>query len=363
MAKLTDAQIVTAKAWLHDIFVAGGIYPNPKRAVATDDYGNMYGTHYYNNNRRTEICNKAKVLCDAIKNRQVDVNLFKNYDTILEFFATQYFSTALDDPTGDTTAKKPATVLAKYIAWFCSNFNKFVWYDANISTYEREELQNNSKLYKALWDASCFESQQKAKSVTATKPNATGGQGQSAPRTGQPQNPFKSRGALSGVAVDLVSTPNQKEHPSGPLFSINGFDASGKLLEDTMYIRPVEADPKSQAKYMQGNTNKVLFGKAKGYGYCQIYFDNYADAENCMKTATQVGIKTQPNVSVIKVCQLNKVLPNGYFKIGTEYGIVYISASKLNEDLFENETETTEEPKLTNKEKWDKYEEAFFHEV
>ena len=82
-----------------------------------------------------------------------------------------------------------------------------------------------------------------------------------------------------------------------------------------------------------------------------------------MKTATQIGIKTQPNVSVIKVCQLNKVLPNGYFKIGTEYGIVYISASKLNEDLFETETEATEEPKLTNKEKWDKYEEAFFHEV
>ena len=358
MAKLTDSQIVTAKAWLHDIFVAGGIYPNPKRAVSTDRYGNMYGTHSYNKNRRTEICNKAKILCNAIKNRQVDVNLFKDYDLILDFFATQYFSTALDDPSGEVTSKKPATILAKYIAWFCSNFNKFVWYDANISTYEREELQN-SKLYKALWDASCFESQRTTQPI---KPKATGGQGQTSPRTGQPQNPFKSRGALSGVAIDLISTPNQKEHPSGPLFSINGFDSNGNLLEDTMYIRPVEADPKSQEKYMQGNTNKVLFGKAKGYGYCQIYFDNYADAENCMKKATQYGIKMQQNVATVKVCQLNKVLSNGYFKIGTEYGPVYISASKLNECLTE-EADQEQPTTLTNKEKWERYEEAFFHEM
>lgn len=167
---------------------------------------------------------------------------------------------------------------------------------------------------------------------------------------GQPQNNFKARGALSNVAIDLISTPNQKEHPSGPLFSINGYDSNGVLLEDTMYIRPVEADPKSQAKYVVNGTNKVLFGKAKGYGYCQIYFDNYADAENCMKTAIQTGIKMQQNVATVKVCQLNKVLSNGYFKIGTEYGAVYISASKLNECLTE-EADQDQSTTLTNKEK------------
>ena len=116
MAKLTADQIITAKAWLHDIFVAGGIYPNPKRAVAMDDYANMYGTHRWNKNRHTELCNKAKILCDAIKTRKVDVQLFKNYDTILEYFSTQYFSTSLDDPYGNTTAKKPASMLARYIS-------------------------------------------------------------------------------------------------------------------------------------------------------------------------------------------------------------------------------------------------------
>ena len=108
MAKLTADQIITAKAWLHDIFVAGGIYPNPKRAVKTDDYANMYGTHPWNKRRLPEICNKAKILCDAIKTRKVDVQLFKNYDTLLEYFSKQYFSTSLDDRYGNTTAKKPA---------------------------------------------------------------------------------------------------------------------------------------------------------------------------------------------------------------------------------------------------------------
>lgn len=361
MAKLTADQINTAKAWLHDIFVAGGIYPNPKRAVKTEDYGNMYGTHHWNRNRRIELCNKAKILCDAIKIRKVDVQLFKNYDEILEYFSKQYFSISLDDPYGNSTAKKPASMLARYISWFCSNFDKFVWYDGNTSTYEREEIQKTI-LGKALFNNYCFESQRTpvvAKVATASTSTTR------APSTGipgQPQNNFKARGALSNVAIDLISTPNQKEHPSGPLFSINGYDSNGVLLEDTMYIRPVEADPKSQAKYVVNGTNKVLFGKAKGYGYCQIYFDNYADAENCMKKATQNGIKMQQNIATVKVGQLNKVLPNGYFKIGTEYGAVYISASKLNECLTE-EADQEQPTTLTNKEKWERYEEAFFHEM
>ena len=361
MAKLTADQINTAKAWLHDIFVAGGIYPNPKRAVKIDDYANMYGTHPWNKRRLPEICNKAKILCDAIKNRKVDVQLFKNYDTILEYFSKQYFSTALDDQFGNTSARKPASMLARYISWFCSNFNKFVWYDGNTSTYEREEIQKTI-LGRALFNDSCFESQHTPAVTKATTSSTTTTRAPSTGTPGQPQNNFKSRGPLSNVAVDLISTPNQKEHPSGPLFSINGFDSNSTLLEDTMYIRPVEADPKSQEKYMQGNTNKVLFGKAKGYGYCQIYFDNLADAEACLRKALANGIKMPQNVSIVKVCQLSKVLPNGYFKIGTEYGAAYISASKLNECLTE-EADQEQPTTLTNKEKWERYEEAFFHEM
>ena len=77
MAKLTDKQLITAKSWLHDIFVAGGIISNPIRVLDKSDYDYMYGTTY--TNRLNEIVSMAKILCNAIKLRKVTVrfiNLF-----------------------------------------------------------------------------------------------------------------------------------------------------------------------------------------------------------------------------------------------------------------------------------------------
>ena len=72
-----------------------------------------------------------------------------------------------------------------------------------------------------------------------------------------------------------------------------------------------------------------------------------------------------PNVANIQVCQLKSALANGYFMIGTEFGSVYISASKLNENIQEaiQESATDGEGGLSNKEKWECYEEAYFHEI
>jgi hypothetical protein len=72
-----------------------------------------------------------------------------------------------------------------------------------------------------------------------------------------------------------------------------------------------------------------------------------------------------PNVALIKVCQLKSALANGYFMIGTEFGSVFISASKLNENIQEAIQESAEnvEPTMSNKEKWERYEEAYFHEI
>lgn len=358
MANLTEAQIINAKAWLHDIFVAGGIYPNPKRAIDINRYYFMYGDR---NDNRQVVCNKARILCEAIRNRKVDVNLFHQYDELLDYFSKQGFTADLSNTEHYSSTRKPAKMLAKYIGWFCKTLDKLVWYDRDLSTYEREALQSTT-FGATLFEFGCFESQRTPAVTKAPTASTTTTRAPSTGTPGQPQNNFKSRGPLSGVAVDLISTPNQKEHPSGPLFSINGFDSNNTLLEDTMYIRPVEADPKSQAKYVVNGTNKVLFGKAKGYGYCQIYFDKYDDADACLKKALANNIKVQQNVASVKVCQLNKVLPNGYFKIGTEYGEVYISASKLNECLTE-EADQEQPTTLTNKEKWERYEEAFFHEM
>lgn len=365
MATLNPDQIITAKSWLHDIFVAGGIYPSPKRSVAMDEYHNMYGTGYYNTKRRPTILQNAKELCEILKTRKVDTQVFKKLDDLLTFFADQYFLASLD--TLHDTVRKNSSMLTKYLAWFCSNY-EFLWDDSAASTYEMEIILN-TVAGKTLRSFKCFTSQfsapTRAPRVTTASNSTSTGSGSST-TSGQPQNGFKSRGALSNVAVDLLSTPNQKEYLSTPIYCVNGVDANGTVVDDTAYIRPVEADAKSQAKYTINNTNKVLFGKSKGYGYCQVYFtDKQAADDFCMELIAS-NPKVNSNIVLIKVCQLKSTLANGYFKIGTEYGPVYISASKLNESIQEAIQEAVKTDKtdtISNKEKWESFEEAYFHEM
>lgn len=363
MARLNEEQIKTAKAWLHDIFVAGNIFPNPKRTISIDNYPNMYGTNnsYRHMSRRPSIIENAKVLCEAIKNRRVDTQLFQTYDAALQFFSAEHFYKTLDATYSYEAVRKPVSMLARYIAWFCNDSKKFVWYDGNLSTYEREEIQK-SILGAALYAEGCFESQQNNQGNPKNTSTATSTRAPSTGTPGQPQNNFKSRGPLSNVAVDLIGAPNQKIQLTAPIFTVYGFNSNGDILEDTMYIRPVEADATSQKKYTISGTNRVLFGKAKGYGYCQLYWTDIKEAERVVTTALTSGIKLPSNIAQIKVCQLNKTLANGYFNIGTEYGPVYISASKLNEDLVEEVKVTESESTLSNKEKWERYEEAFYHD-
>ena len=171
----------------------------------------------------------------------------------------------------------------------------------------------------------------------------------------------------------MLSTPGQKEKLSGTIYCILGHDASGKELEDCAYIRPVEADPKMQQKYIiasnHGNTNKVLFGKSKGYGFCTCFFTDLTDANDFLSKLDTKLMKLDPKVASIGVHK-KTAQSNGYFRIGTQFGPVYISAAKLNEDIQANEEPLIEETsaqvdecKLTNKEKWDRYEEAFYHEM
>lgn len=367
MANLTPDQIANAQAWIHDILVAGGIYAHPKRAIGIDDYYYMYGNYRHRNgNERADLMAKARELCDIIKTRKVDTQVFNQLTSLLDYFSNKRFFATL---SSTTDIRKNSSVLAKYLSWFCSEY-EFLWDDSAASTYELEIILNTD-IGKTLKSFKCFTSQYNtpAKSTRAPRANAGNGNGTTPAAGGnnvQPQNDFKSRGALSNVAIDLLSAPNQKEYLSTPIYCINGVDAANVVVEDTAYIRPVEADAKSQAKYTINNTNKVLFGKAKGYGYCQVYFtDKQAADDFCMQLVAS-NPKVNSNITLIKVCQLKKTLANGYFKIGTEYGPVYISASKLNESIQEaiQEAAKVEKPKAcSNKEKWESFEEAYFHEM
>lgn len=364
MAQLNPDQIANAQSWLHDIFVSGGIYPTPKRVLPTDDYYCMYGNgKHRNQNARLRVITNAKELCEIIKTRKVDTKVFLRIGELLDFFATESFLKTLGTADYWDHIKKNANTLAKYIGWFCSEY-EFLWDDSAASTYEMEEIYN-TQIGKALKSFKCFTSQHNTPAKTKTaKTTSTSSNSTSTTTPGQPQNGFKARGGLSSVAVDLLSAPGQKEYLSTPIYCVNGVDAAGTVVEDTAYIRPVEADAKSQAKYTINNTNKVLFGKAKGYGYCQVYFtDKQAADDFCMKLIAS-NPKVNSNIALIKVCQLKSALSNGYFKIGTEYGPVYISASKLNESIQEAIQEAANSQNtLSNKEKWERYEEAYFHDM
>ena len=138
MAKLTDKQIITAKSWLHDIFVSGGILSNPIRALDKSDYDYMYGTTYAN--RLNEIGSMAKILCNAIKLRKVTSQMFLDCDKAFTYFEDRYFVDSLESTRSwADRVTKSASMLARYYSWFCAS-NSFYWDDTATSTYEKEEI-------------------------------------------------------------------------------------------------------------------------------------------------------------------------------------------------------------------------------
>lgn len=302
MAAILNAkEIETAKAWLHDIFVWGGIVKAPIRSIDISRYRYMYGQHP--DNTKKDYRDQAVIICDAIIKRKVGVKEFQSYDKALERLSYCAFTPNLKTLNRFDFKKCSKEELANFIAWFCKE-NKYWWLNKNMTTYEMTEIREHSTLGKALWDNYLFyynnnapqnadASSQSAADDAADNAAAQPAEADDAQQASQapqqsaqpqaagkkqPINPFKSRGPLSNVAVDLIGKPNEKIKLTGTVFAINGFDASrGTPVEDCAYVRPVEE--KNQQKYMSGNTNKLLFGKAKGYGYCQIFFDNKNDAD------------------------------------------------------------------------------------
>lgn len=363
---LSNNEKTIAQAWLHDVFVWGGLASAPKRPIPVNRYRYMYGTDPENFRQENDEYRKAAVeVCNMIKQRVVETQHFKKYNDALNLLSRCYFTPDINSTNIHGHVQKTAPELATYVAWFCAS-HEFYWDNRNTTKYEMAEIKN-TVLGQALYIGNCFVKQKdpdekKPEEQTAAKADkAPAKQDTPAPAsqpaqqgdTGkQPKNPFKARGPLSNVAVDLIGTPGHKTALSGDIFCINAIDqTTNKALEDCAYIRPVE--DKNQDKYKIGNTNKLLFGKAKGYGYCQIYWQNKADADNYLKSVNWSDL-TSMYVGVAK----KKANSNGYFAIGTQYGPAYISAEKLNEEL-EEEVITEKKSSISNKEKWERLENAF----
>ena len=155
-----------------------------------------------------------------------------------------------------------------------------------------------------------------------------------------------------------------------------GVDAQGNYVQEKdyygAYIRPVEADPRIQQKYVVNGTNRVIVGPSKGFGFCLCWFDSNEKADEFMVKIKQSGINLGKAVD-LKVGKAKHANPNGYFRVGTQCGECYISAEKLNEDLQEEVqpvNEATKEIDITPTEdelagsigghNFEKYEDAWF---
>ena len=217
----------------------------------------------------------------------------------------------------------PQRILAEGLAKLCREQDIF-WDDSRRSTYEMDEFTQHTVFGKALHDYYCFASQQDdADAILQNKGKPRSGKAAGTP----PANNFKATGPQSGNARGALGQPGQKFQLYSPIYCIEATNANTKASAVTAFIRPL--DPIGSGA---NNANKVFVGTANGYGYCTCYFQDRQHADAFMGR-----INASP--STVKSFQLQvrkkSAKSNGYFQIFTEFGDVYVSAAKLNEDAVE----------------------------
>ena len=312
MVKLTPSQQELAKSWLYDyIFTPGIPINNPKRKPAFE--------YYYN---RTSIAQWGQEIYNEIKNRTFkDVNRFLNNLSGARFYKTLE---GTQFTTPDTTKKAP-DVLARYIAWFCSQ-NGIYWDDTIRTPYELDEFKK-TYLGQALEEGGCFASQVQEKTAqTSTISNSAGASANNGPR-----NPYKSSGPQSGNIKSLIGTPGQKINlTNSDIYTICGKYANNNKPA-WLFVTPASSGAQCPLKA----------GSANGYTDCILYFDNALTADKFLQAGQNLPRVKNGDIVELKVYKY-KLDPNGYFKINTDFGEAYIRASKLNENL---ELDLTEDQK------------------
>lgn len=338
MAKLSAAQLTCAKHIVHDAFAIAGI--KVKSIV----------------NKQTQkdlpigldsVDLSARKLADELIDRKY-ANINPSLQDIFDYGTVKletknprnyvYHNGAYQYNTLEKRISKVFTSVEQMALGIATVALKLglLWDDTNHTTYELEIFEK-SYLGQAVKEVGAYISVQSA-ALSTQKPakTTTTKKTQNTPRQAgaAPQNGYKSSGPQSGSARDLISTPGNKEILTGLVYKIEGVNAKSAKNKAKLYIKPLEA---SGAK---GNTNKVMMGSANGYTDCVCHFDNAQDADNFLKTWANANT-TQTQFTNVQVVRKNAD-PNGYFKIGTEYGPCYISAVKLNEQINTDSEELEE---------------------
>ena len=354
MAKLSKKDIAESRGFLLDLFWQGGLIQPGDTSIGSSLGNRWTGLSSYS--RKADI----KTICDEIVQRNFD---FFKADTALNNLADCKFFVnpqAYGRVRGARMVQRSNTLLAGYIANFCAEQGIY-WDDVNThkTQYEMDQYKK-TLLGGALWEYECFLSQQLNKGNTQSASVASTTAAPVAPvpsgtrqsrQPGQaPANPYKSSGPQSGNARDLQGQPNQKVYANTKVsFCIMADNAKSKS--------PAYALVKPLAKQGDnGNgTNRVFVSSSHGYADCTCYFDDLKDANNFLAKCNAKN--WGPDISNLRIVKKTSE-SNGYFLVGTEFGVCAISAKRMNEA----QVEAANQPISYSINNIDVYAEAFMRE-
>lgn len=297
----------TAKAWLHDLTLAAGI-----RTTSQRGYSISFPTWYVT---------AAQKVCDELINRD-----FSDIDSDLSTTARVRFHTPLDPNKPHKYKTLKAEAAAKCIVYLAERLQLY-WDDTIRTPYEIDEFKK-TMLGTAVYKYGRYVSATANKSTKSSKTSTPKAPGQ------PPKNGYKQSGPQSGNVRDLQGTPGQKVYADTSfIYKIIGDNPQSKNIPN-VFINPLSAGGAS------GKTNKVNFSSGNGYSDCTCFFDDPNDATDFLNKIIQNN-KVPANISNPRVVK-NKADSNGYFLVGTEFGVCAISAKKLNEALTEAVEERTD---------------------
>lgn len=360
MAILSADKIKEAKAWLHDVFIWGGLASTPRRAVSIDKYRYMYGTHPDNFRvNEKKYRDAAQTICACISNRFAETQRFLAFDNAIKLISQCHFLPELGAARGNVV--EPPSTLCMFIAWFCDE-NNLVYNNKNTSVEEMKQIKN-TLIGATLWDNYLF-----AKDRTPEdNPNkhADSSSAQEAPASA-PEAPKTSTGG--------TATPTQVKQGGAAGHTLYRSNAGGILTQGKLtniangyyvywiggeFVNQGKTQPKLHVKPQYGKAPlKVDYGSGQGYNDCILYFASEGAAKNFL------GIADAHKPSKVKSLQIKRIGEdkNGYVEVETEFGNAYIKASKLHEEVEEDLENKKEENTVSNKEVWEAYKEGFFSE-
>jgi len=300
----------TAKVFMHDVAVAGGLNTNNLHTNAP---------WYLSDSRYVSA---AQTICDELIKRDfTDIN--KAIASISRFqFYPNY------DGSGRHKTLKPE-IIAKAIVYMAERLGLY-WDDTIRTPYEIDEFKK-TLLGTAVYTYSRYISAIKDKTTkTRTATNA----GTPKVASSAPQNGYKSSGPQSGNVRGLIGNPGDKVFADGPVsYKIEG----DKVKSNTprVFIKPLTASGANG-----NNSNKIYISSGNGYTDCTCYFDDPNDAQSFLdKVLTDLQKIIQDKRATTDVANLHvakvKSDSNGYFLVNTEYGPCAVSAKTLNEAMTE----------------------------